>query len=439
MAERAPKENPDPAAGRDDYLDRAALIAYQRDRLRSLLQEILPRNRFYARKLADVSFDSRGFDGPAALAQLPFTTKAELIADQQQTPPYGRVLTYPPSRYSRLHQTSGTSGQPLRWLDTPGSWSWLLDCWDVMYRMAGVTPADRLFFPFSFGPFLGFWTAFDAAARLGCLCLPGGGMSSAARLRFLLDMEATVVLATPTYALRLAEVARTEGIDLAASPVRLLIVAGEPGGSIPATRSRVEQSWNARVIDHCGLTEIGAVGIECVENPAGLHVLETQYVAEVIEPATGQPAAPGAVGELVLTNLGRWGSPLLRYRTGDLVRVDTRPCPCGRSFVRLDGGILGRADDMIHVRGNNFYPSTLEGVIRRFAQVAEYRVTIDRSGALTQVRVEIEPTVPELRPDLAERISQAIRAELLFRAEVAVVPPGTLPRFEMKSARVLRA
>jgi phenylacetate-CoA ligase len=305
----------------------------------------------------------------------------------------------------------------------------------MIYRVVGVRPDDRLFFPFSFGPFLGFWTAFDAAVRLGYLGLPGGGMSSTARLRFLLDNEVTVVLCTPTYALRLAEVASQEGIDLAGSSVRALIVAGEPGGSIAATRARIETAWGARVFDHNGLTEVGAVGVECPENPAGLHLLETEYVVEVIDPDSGQAVPPGEIGELVLTNLGRWGSPVIRYRTGDLVRIDSQPCPCGRSFIRLEGGILGRTDDMIHVRGNKLYPTALEAVIRRIPEVAEYRVEIDRSGPLTVLRIEVEP-MTAASGDLAARVSRAIGDELLFRAEVTAVAPGTLPRFEMKARRI---
>jgi phenylacetate-CoA ligase len=256
-------------------------------------------------------------------------------------------------------------------------------------------------------------------------------MSSAARLRLLLDHEATVVLCTPTYALRLAEVARQEGIDLVGSPVRALIVAGEPGGSIPATRQRIEAAWGARVFDHNGLTEVGPVGIECQTNPCGLHILETDYLAEVIDPQTGQVVPPGTVGELVLTNLMRWGSPVVRYRTGDLVRVDPRPCPCGRTFVRLEGGILGRSDDMIHVRGNNLHPSALEAIIHRFPEVAEYRVQVDQSGTLAALRIEVETV-----PTVAEQIARAIRDELLFRAEVTAVGPGSLPRFEMKARRI---
>src|SRR5262245_39419225 len=338
----------------EESLDRPALEQLQQRRLRALLDEVLPRNRFVARQFADAGLAAADVRTPADLRRLPFTTKADLVADQHAHPPYGTGLTYPPTRYFRLHQTSGTSGRPLRWLDTPQSWSWMLDCWEAKYRVAGLGGEDRFFFPFSFGPFLGFWTAFEAAVRRGWMSLPGGGMGTSARLRFLLDHRVTVVLCTPTYALRMAEVAREEGLDLAGSPVRALIVAGEPGGGIPATRQRLETAWGARVFDHSGMTETGPMTAECVANPGGLHVLENHYVAEVIDLKTQKPAPPGELGELVVTNLGRVGSPVLRYRTGDLVRVDPRPCPCGRSLLRLDGGILGRTDDMIYLRGNNF-------------------------------------------------------------------------------------
>jgi phenylacetate-CoA ligase len=418
-----------------DHLDRVDLVERQCQQLRALLREIVPGNRFYAQRLAAAGITPEVIRTPADLSRIPFTTKAELIADQEAHPPYGQVLTYLLARYVRLCQTSGTTSQPLRWLDTQESWSWLLGCWETIYRMVGVRSGDRLFFAFSFGPFLGFWTAFDAASRLGFLCLPGGGMSSAARLRFMLDNHATVVLCTPTYALRLAEVAGQQGIDLKGGSVRLLIVAGEPGGSIPATRARIESAWGARLFDHCGLTEVGPVGVECTENPTGLHVIETDYMAEVIDPVTRQPVPPGVLGELVLTNLGRWGSPALRYRTGDLVKVDPQPCPCGSPFVRLQGGILGRTDDMIHVRGNNLYPSALEAVIHRFPEVAEYSVELDQSETLTVLRIELEPTSDSLATGLAEQVGRAIREELLFRAEVKTVAPGSLPRYEMKARR----
>jgi phenylacetate-CoA ligase len=425
------------AAPRGD-LGRPELTRLQDERLTALLGEALPRNRFYARKFAAAGLDPAAVRRGADLARLPFTTKAELLADQAEHPPYGTVLTYPVGHYRRLHQTSGTSGRPLRWLDTEESWSRVVDCWVEVYRLAGVRPGERLFFPFSFGPFLGFWTAFEAAGRVGCLALPGGGMSTTARLRSLLDNAATVVMCTPTYALHLAEAARAEGIDLASSPVRAVIVAGEPGGSVPATRGRIEAAWGARVFDHTGMTETGPLAAECVAGPGGLHVLETEYIVEVIDPTTGRPVAPGAEGELVVTNLHRAGSPLLRYRTGDLVCIDPKPCPCGRPWVRLAGGVRGRADDMIVLRGNNVHPSAIEGIVRRFAEVVEYRVEVDESAALAALRIEVEPGDAAGGDALAARVAQAVRDELLFRAEVRAVAPGSLPRFDLKARRFVR-
>jgi phenylacetate-CoA ligase len=336
-----------------------------------------------------------------------------------------------------MHQTSGTSGQPLRWLDTPESWSWCLDCWERIYDIVGIRPDDRLFFPFSFGPFLGFWSAFEEAGRRGLFVLPGGGMSSAARLRHLLDHAITVVLCTPTYALRLAEVANEEGIDLANSAVRALIVAGEPGGSVAAVRERIETAWGARVYDHSGMTEAGPLMVECNGQRAGMHALETACIVEIIDPGTGVPVPEGEMGELVLTNLGRWGSPLLRYRTGDLARFDPEPCPCGRIEQRLKDGILGRTDDMIHIRGNNLYPSAVEALIRQVPGVAEYRVEVDPSGPLPSLNVEVEPVAAATPSVVVDRVDRVIRDALLFRARVVAVPPGSLPRFEMKARRVV--
>ena len=410
----------------------------QLDRLRSLLSEILPTNQFYARKFAGVApADVRT---PADFARLPFTCKAEFAADQAEHPPYGSTLTHAPDEYCRLHQTSGTStGRPLRWLDTPRSWEWLLNCWTTSFPIMGLRKSDKLFFPFSFGPFLGFWSAFEAATRAGFLCVPGGGMTSTARLRFLLEHRFTVVFATPTYALHLAELAAKEGVDLTGSAVRAVVVAGEPGGSIPATRRRIEEVWGARVFDHYGMTEVGPVAVEAESTPASLVVLESEYIAEILEPAGTSPVPVGDVGELVLTNLGRVGSPVIRYRTGDLVKaaVNPPPVPGVPNWLRLDGGVLGRADDMIHVRGNNLYPTAIEAIVRRFPQVTEFRIVVDESGPLPDLRLDVEPS-PAAGPELAEAVARAIRDELLFRVDVTPVPPGTLPRFEMKARRVVR-
>jgi phenylacetate-CoA ligase len=424
---------------------REGLEAARSGRLAALLGR-MSANPFHARKLAAAGVDPGGIRPgeplESLLARLPFTTKAELQEDQERHPPFGTNRTEPLESYTRIHHTSGTTGRPLWWLDTREGWEWFQRLWGTIYEAAGVTAADRILFPFSFGPFIGFWAAFESAARLGCLVIPGGGMTTAARLRVLLETGATAVAATPTYALRMVEVAREEGIDLARTPVRALIVAGEPGGSVPATKERIESAWGARCFDHAGMTEVGSFGYECLDGPGSMHVLEDDFIAEVIDPASGARVPEGSEGELVITNLGRPASPAIRYRTGDLVRWTSEPCPCGSLYGRLQGGILARIDDMLIIRGNNVYPSAVEAVIRRFPEVAEFRIRAERSGELAGLRVEVEPAggggPPESADALRKRVATALAETFFFRSEVTVVPRGTLPRFELKGRRFVK-
>jgi phenylacetate-CoA ligase len=411
--------------------------ADQARKLQALVETLLESNRFYAVKLRAAGVDRSPESTRDFCARVPFTFKSELIEDQSKYPPFGSNLTYELEAYSRFHQTSGTTGKPMRWLDTPESWDWVVECWTQIFLSAGISRLDRVFFPFSFGPFLGFWGGFDAAARLGCLTIPGGGMRSTDRIRTLLDNEVTVLCCTPTYAIHLAEVAAEERIDLTAGKVRAIIVAGEPGGSIPATRSHIEQLWcRARVVDHHGMTEIGPVSYECPKRRGILHVIEGAYFPEVIHPDTLEPVGPGTTGELVLTNLGRTGSPILRYRTGDTVRLACDgTCECGSQEMALEGGILGRRDDMVVVRGVNLYPSAVEQVLRASGGVAEYRVEVYSERSLTEVSIEIEPSTGEDAAALSHRVAAALHYALGLRIEVSSVPPGALPRFEAKSKR----
>jgi phenylacetate-CoA ligase len=422
-----------------EAVDRSTLAILQAGRLSSLIHEIHGRNAFYTRKFDAAGVRPDALTFPADLARLPMTTKKELVADQQASPPWGTALTEPIERYTRYNQTSSTTGTPLRWLDTNESWQWMLECWKAVYRAAHVDANDRLLFPFSFGPFLGFWTAFEAGCQIGALCIPAGGMSSETRLALIDTLQPTVICCTPTYALRLVEVAaetRKGGPDLSAGSVRVMIVAGEPGGSIASTRGRIESAWGARVIDHHGLTEVGPISFECWESPGSLHLNECEYVCEVLEPGTDREVPDGQRGELVITNLGRTASPLIRYRTGDLVVRRTDRCACGRTLARLDGGVLARADDMVNVRGVNVYPSAVEAVMRRFEEVAEYRATVASNGSLRELSIEIElmPGAPGTSA-VAGRLGAAFRETLGLAVPLRVVGPGALPRFEMKARR----
>lgn len=404
-------------------------------KLNGLLATVLQSNGFYARKLQGIQNKLPLSSLTDFVEQFPFTTKAELVQDQQDHPIYGTNLTFPIENYTRFSQTSGTTGTPLRWLDTPESWDWMLNNWVRVFQTTNVKAGDTVFFAFSFGPFLGFWTAFEAAQKLGCLCIPAGGMNSASRIHAIIDNRVDVLCCTPTYALRLAEVAGEEGIDLGKSGVRAIIAAGEPGASIPATRNRIEELWRgASVFDHHGMTEIGPVSYECSENRGVLHIIEEAFIPEIINPETQNSVEEGEVGELVLTNLGRVGSPLLRYRTGDLVRQGR--CGCGVHDLALEGGILGRSDDMVLVKGVNVYPSAIEKVVRDFPDAAEYRVEIRSERAMTEMQIQVEPVVGCQNPaELAREIQKALNIALSLRIPVEPVPSGTLPRFEMKAKR----
>lgn len=403
----------------------------QLERLRPLLATIAAGNRFYAARLAAVGVTAEIFSLAEFTARVPFTRKADLVADQSAHPPYGTNLTFPLDRYTRFCQTSGTTARPLAILDTPESWDWMLENWIRIYRAAGVVPGQRAYFAFSFGPFLGFWTAFEAAAKLGCLCIPGGGLGTAARVRAILEHRAEVLCCTPTYAMHLAEVAERDGIDLSGSSVRRIIVAGEPGGSVAAVRARIESAWpGAQVCDHYGMTEVGPVAFQPADRAGALEIIEESYFAEVVNPETGDAVAPGTIGELVLTTLGRSACPLLRYRTGDLVKR----APDAPGFV-LDGGIIGRTDDMVVVRGVNLFPSAVDAVVRGVPGVSEYRVEVSRRGPLAEVALAIECAADATTGELETALTSAFS----LRIPVRRVESGTLPRFELKARRWVAA
>jgi phenylacetate-CoA ligase len=407
-----------------------ALTSYQLSRLRIGLRRVLDgENGFYQAKLQ--GFDPGDLTSLESLVRLPFTTKRELVSDQADQPPYGTNVTYPLRDYVRLHQTSGTTGQPLKILDSTESWDWWADCWTTVLRAAGVGNEDVVFLAFGFGPFIGFWSAYEGAKRVGALVVPGGGMTSSQRLQAILATSTTVLICTPTYALRLAEVAREEGIDITSSSVRVTIHAGEPGASIPSTRQRIEEAWGARAYDHIGMTEMGAYGFTCLHQDA-VHVNEAEFIAEILDPITDQPVAEGERGELVLTNLGRWAWPAIRYRTRDLVQRGSGTCPCGRTYLTLPGGVLGRVDEMLIVRGVNIYPSSIEAVLRAMPEVDEFRILVTKNGELDEIELEVE--CPE---DAVPRVEQALRQALSLRVPVRAVPAGSLPRFELKARRVV--
>ncbi len=405
-----------------------SLEQYQLHKINELLIFVTQFNDFYKEKLRGLCLPIRTMDD---FRKLPFTTKEELVQDQQLCPPFGRNHCYPETSYVRYHQTSGTSGKPLKILDTEESWNWWRDCWVEVLKSSGVTNRDRLFLAFSFGPFIGFWSAYEAAKKMGTLVIPGGGQSSKERLYSMIENRATVLLCTPSYALHLAEVAEEIGIDLPSTPIRAIITAGEPGGSVPSTREQIETRWGASVYDHAGMTEMGAYGYSCSARN-GLHINEAQFLAEIIDPETLQPVKEGERGELVLTNFSRYGYPLIRYRTRDIVLCSSSPCACGNPYRFLPGGIIGRVDDMVVVRGVNIFPSSIEMIVREFAEIKEFRIVYYTEHEMNQVKVQIES-----ESDVERRLADRLRERIGIRIDVERVAPGSLPRFSMKAKRII--
>ena len=401
------------------------------EKFQTLLQRVRESNAFQADHFPALADCGRwaGFDDFAE--NCPFTEKNDLALDRRENEPYGTNLTFPVEEYSCFHQTSGTMGEPMAWLDTQEDWNWMLGNWDRVLAGAGVQSGARCFFAFSFGPFLGFWTAYDAARKRGCLCIPGGGQGSEQRLHLILEHEVEYLFCTPTYALRLPEAAKQAGIDLRGHALRSIIVAGETGGSVPSFRRRVSEAWGkeTRVYDHYGMTEVGPVAFETPGGQGGLSVILESYFAEVIDPETKKPSSTGE-GELVLTTLGRTGCPLFRYRTGDLVRAKSKTGPDGFPALDLEGGILGRSDDMVVVRGVNVYPSSVDAIVRGFEEIAEYQVIHEKKGEMSEISLQVEAS-----EKVARELETSLKEAFSLRIPVARAQPNSLPRFEMKAKR----
>jgi phenylacetate-CoA ligase len=426
-----------------ETMPREELRLLQTKRLRALVERAYERSAFHRRLMDGAKVKPsriRRFDD---LKRLPFTTRPAWMECQEKAPLFGDMLAQPPEAAVRYHLTSGTTGRtPLRVLDSRVDWKWIAECWCYAFHGFGVRSRDVVFFAFSYGTFIGFWGAHYATEKMGCLVLPSGNMNTPNRVRLIDEMKATVVCATPTYALRLAQEARDLGVDLPNGSVKRVIVSGEPAGSIPATKRLIEAQWGARVADTAGMTEIGTIMMfECESQPGGAHVIEDHFIEEVIDPETGKEVAYGERGERVVTSFGRAMIPLIRYRTRDLVvKVPHSKCPCGRTFDVYEGGILGRVDDMLLVRGTNVYPRAVEAIVREYEAVDEFQIHLataegirDEIAVRCEVRTGFEDRFEAQSKRLAEDLARNHEG-LSFGVER--VATGSLPRFELKAKRV---
>src|SRR5215213_7158869 len=375
------------------------------DRLDELLALVIRENPFHRRRL-----EALDLAHTPALADLPPLTKLELVHDQERNPPFGTNLTYPLERYTQLHQTSGTTGPPLRVLDTSEDWAWWRERFAHTLTVAGIGADDRVALTYSFGPHVQFW-----AAKAG-----------------LDEVGATAIWCTPTYALRLLEVAVEQRLESALDSVECVLCTGEPGGSLPAVRARIEEGFGARCIDHAGLTEAGPFGHPCSEGH-GLHVDESEFICEIVDEDL-RPAPLGDRGELLITPLRRTGFPVLRYRTGDVVVNTDERCPADHADRWLPGGIVGRTDDMVVIRGMNVYPSAIEEAVRHASGSGEFRITFySEPSGMDEIKLEVELADGKA----ARELQEMMRKQLGLRVRVVPVTPGVLPRHDGKARRVV--
>jgi phenylacetate-CoA ligase len=437
VAGESPYWNP-----KTETLPRERLEALQVAKLRRQCEWAIARSAWYGRQLE--GFDPSQLRSLDDLRRLPFLTRDDWMASQEAAPPYGEIPAIGADGAIRVHTTSGTTGRgPLRALDSRKDWAWIAEMWSYGLWGCGVRPGDTAYIAFGYGSFIGFWGLHYAMEKVGVLNVPGGAQTTEGRVLQIVDFGATVVAATPTYALRLAQEAAVLGVDLPRSDVSRLILSGEPAGSIPQTKALIEEQWGAKAFDTAGMTEIGTIMVfECSHQPGGTHVIEDNVVEEVIDPVSLEPVGYGERGERVVTSFGRGAIPLIRYRTGDLVcKVPASRCACGRGFDIYEGGILGRVDDMKVVRGTNVYPRAIEAIVREFPEVDEFQTVITHEGIRDEItlRVEMKPSWPEDSwPELSESLHKHLahaHEGLNFRVERAGT--GELPRFELKAKRTV--
>lgn len=426
-----------------ETMPRAGLGELQLRRFRERMAYVYEHSPMYRRKYDEAGVRPQEIRTLADVRRVPVTVKEELRESQARRPPWGDFLCIRPEEGVRVFQTTGTTGIPVKVVLNRTDWTvHFYEQFMHFMHGYGITPADVLFVPFNYGLYIAWWGFQAALEQAGVMIVPGGGQSTPDRIRNLLEWGATAVCGTPTYLVRLGETAREMGLDLPGSPVRVVVAAGEPGANVPATKKALGELWGAEVFDDIGSSEISNFGFECLAH-RGTHVIESMFLAECLDPESLEPVAPGEIGELVLSNLCTESMPLLRYRMKDLVRFNLEPCPCGRSYLRLEGGILGRSDDMFQFAGVNIFPSAVENLVRDVPEFgSEYQLVIPHPQGGRRLTVRVEPASPELPPEVLERavarFVETFRYRITVTPAVEVAAPGELPRFEHKARRLVR-
>jgi phenylacetate-CoA ligase len=383
--------------------------------------------------------DIKTFDD---IRKVPKIEKDMMREVQQHKPfPYGDMLAVPLEQVTTFRQTSGTTGTPVYQADTWQDWDWWSECWCYILYSQGYRDTDRIFLPFGYNIFVAFWAGHYGAEKLGAEVIPGGVFDTQARILKMQEIKCTAFFATPTYVLGMADTAKNKlGIDPARDlTIKRITCAGEPGASIPTTKRRMEEAWGAKVYDHIGATEIGAWSYECAEQPGGLHVNEAFFLVEIEDVETGEVITePGRNGKMIITALDRMAKPCIRFDSKDVIRWADYQCTCGRTFRIIDGGVVGRADDITKVKGVLLAPSAIEEVVRSISELGdEYEVIVSKKGDIDDIllKIELRPGKEKEEEHILFRLKDQLRVKTNLGYKIEVHPFGSLPRYEVKAKR----
>ena len=410
-------------------------------KFRRIVEYAYENSPFYRRLYSAAGMEPGDIRSFEDIAKVPKTDKGMLRQVQENPPfPYGDILSVPLDDVTEFRQTSGTTGTPVYQADTWQDWEWWSECWSYILYAQGYRPSDRVFLPFGYNIFVAFWAGHYAVEKIGCEIVPGGVLDTEARILKMQELKCTAFMATPTYVLGMADTARKMGIDPARDlDIQRITCAGEPGASIPATKKRIEEAWNAKVYDHVGATEIGAWSYECLAQSGGLHVNDAFFLVEIEDVETGEIIdAPGKNGKMVITAFDRLAKPCIRFDSKDVIRWSGRACECGRTFGMIDGGVVGRVDDITKVKGVLLAPTAIEEVVRSIPEIGnDYQVTVTKKGDIDQIMLEIEmlPGMETKQEEVLGRLKDQLRVRVNLGFKITVHPFGVVPRYEVKAKR----
>jgi phenylacetate-CoA ligase len=430
---------------------RDRLREIQNEKLQVLIPYLLAYSPFYREKFARAKLTARDVTSVDDLYKVPPTTKTEMLQDVAANPPWGTYLAIDDTIWKQrgwmMFATSGTTAAPRAFRHTTHDmrqWAW--NDARGMWAM-GIRPGqDIAMIAFGYAPHVFFWGVHYALNLMGVPVIPAGSLDTARRATFINMFQPTLLCATPSYAFYLGNKMLDMGQDPKASSVNKLLVGGEPGASVPATKHRLEALWEAQVFEFYGTTEVAPTpgGYMCrvgsSQQPHGIHLMEDIHIVELIDPETFEPVPEGQRGLSVATNLFSEAAPLLRFVIGDFGQFTTEPCACGRTHLRAIGGFKGRADDLLNIRGVTVFPVAIEEVVRGTPALGdEFLIYITNDTGLDELTVQVETEAPldaaatsQVKADLI----QQLRAVIEIRPHVDIVPPGTIPRPEFKASRI---